>query len=391
MEVVDLKHQPADAVPPTGTDKGAIGAGEPARAPIGQPMAARTSRAAIGKLVAAIAFAGGLLVGWFAIGWWLWPLPWANANPWELQPAFQRRYVALVAAEYLRGGSVVQVQQDLAGWDAEALATLLTTIEREASTAEVRQAAQALRSALSLPDANLSLWGTLLRQKAVFWTGALALLLLAAALALAIAPPNRRHSAAAVQLADEEELQALQMERRQVPSEPWLQAFGDAGGEAAEEAAAATPQQQGGGAQPPAAQASLGQATAGTDSGAAKGRQVEHIRFGDTRGAAEGAAAGHKPEGRVAAAAAPARPSVQTAEEAPAQGQPPETATGGSGFADPQAILSDLMGEVDMMDPHRDVLVKIVEPVDIDLLLQEAQEALDGLRTLPHRTAHEVG
>ena len=47
-----------------------------------------------------IAFAVGLIVGWLALGWWLFPVRGVNAPPADLQTNYKEHYVAMVADSY---------------------------------------------------------------------------------------------------------------------------------------------------------------------------------------------------------------------------------------------------------------------------------------------------
>jgi hypothetical protein len=79
-----------------------------------------------------LTFVAGLLLGWLVIGWWLWPVQWTNSNPWHLSSKHQ---------------------ETLAGWDDEALASLLATMEAQSPSPEERQRLVALAEALEMPDA----------------------------------------------------------------------------------------------------------------------------------------------------------------------------------------------------------------------------------------------
>ena len=100
-----------------------------------------------------LAFMTGLLLGWLVIGWWLWPVQWTNSDPWHLSPKHQRTFIRLVAEDYWLTGNVSQVKETLAGWDDEALTSLLTTMEAQAPSPEERQRLVALAEALEMPDA----------------------------------------------------------------------------------------------------------------------------------------------------------------------------------------------------------------------------------------------
>ena len=52
-------------------------------------------------LVAVAALVVGILVGWFGIGWGLWPVDFVNGNLSQTQPSLQQDWVRLTAAEYV--------------------------------------------------------------------------------------------------------------------------------------------------------------------------------------------------------------------------------------------------------------------------------------------------
>ena len=52
-------------------------------------------------LVAALALLVGFFLGWFVMGWWLWPVDFVNGNVAQLAPAAQQDWVRLTAAEYV--------------------------------------------------------------------------------------------------------------------------------------------------------------------------------------------------------------------------------------------------------------------------------------------------
>lgn len=115
-----------------------------------------------------LTFVAGLLLGWLAIGWWLWPVQWTNSAPWNLSPKHQRTFISLVAEDYWLTGNVSQVKATLAGWDAEALASLLATMEAQSSSPEERQRLVALAEALEMPGlASSSFTSSLFSQKAI--------------------------------------------------------------------------------------------------------------------------------------------------------------------------------------------------------------------------------
>ncbi len=59
------------------------------------------------------AFAAGLLIGWWVLGWWLWPVQWTNALPMDLLPAYRDTYVVGVAYALQVTGDVEQARRSM--------------------------------------------------------------------------------------------------------------------------------------------------------------------------------------------------------------------------------------------------------------------------------------
>jgi hypothetical protein len=148
--------------------------------------ATRPRRLAIG-----LAFAFGLLLGWLAIGWWLWPVEWTSSAPWQLRPGYQKTYVALVAEEYSRTSDLSQVEAALAGWSKQDLARLLAELQAETTDPDRRAHQTALAAVLAVPTIQTPLLDSLLSQNGILIGVALAAAPLLAALALVILPRLR--------------------------------------------------------------------------------------------------------------------------------------------------------------------------------------------------------
>ncbi len=67
----------------------------------------RLSTAVIG------AFVVGLLLGWLVIGWWIWPVTWANALPIDLSPEHRRTYVVGIAYAFQATGDVERARREM--------------------------------------------------------------------------------------------------------------------------------------------------------------------------------------------------------------------------------------------------------------------------------------
>ncbi|MEA3345160.1 MAG: hypothetical protein U9Q78_02765 [Chloroflexota bacterium] len=107
-------------------------------------------------LALGLALLAGLLIGWLAIGWWLWPVRWINADPWDLRVEYQKRYVALIAKEHAQSRDADQAREALKGWDGEALADLLAAMQYQARDSEIHRQLADLASVLELPQAGVA-------------------------------------------------------------------------------------------------------------------------------------------------------------------------------------------------------------------------------------------
>ena len=69
--------------------------------------------------VGVLAFIVGLLVGWWLLGWQLFPVEWTDARPIDLAPGYRVDYLAMVADSYARTGNTALAQKRLEGFDRE--------------------------------------------------------------------------------------------------------------------------------------------------------------------------------------------------------------------------------------------------------------------------------
>ena len=104
----------------------------------------------IGALVGLVV---GLLIGWFVLGWWLFPVRWVNARPSDLHPAWKKHYVAMVVDSYLVTRDPQAAAQRLSDFsDAEKarlLSEVLANFEARGGARQA-QAARELAKALGI-------------------------------------------------------------------------------------------------------------------------------------------------------------------------------------------------------------------------------------------------
>ncbi len=106
-------------------------------------------------VVPLIAFIAGLLIGWWAIGWGVWPVEWRNALPTDLRPDERNAYLQMTAESFAQNKDLRTAQERLASWPADELAKNLATLQTSLAGANLQSAAQvqSLIAALNLQPA----------------------------------------------------------------------------------------------------------------------------------------------------------------------------------------------------------------------------------------------
>lgn len=77
----------------------------------------------------ALALVIGLLLGWLALGWWLWPVEWTEALALDLAPAEKQKYLDVVAESYTLNRDMGLAQERLATFAPEEQPALLADVE----------------------------------------------------------------------------------------------------------------------------------------------------------------------------------------------------------------------------------------------------------------------
>ncbi|PKO22153.1 MAG: hypothetical protein CVU38_10840 [Chloroflexi bacterium HGW-Chloroflexi-1] len=93
-------------------------------------------------LLPLIAFLVGVLVGWWVIGWGVWPVKYTNSLPPDLRAAERDHYLIMTAESYAATGDVMLARERLATWPADQLATDLQTLRDRLMTENALQASQ---------------------------------------------------------------------------------------------------------------------------------------------------------------------------------------------------------------------------------------------------------
>ncbi|MCW5849602.1 MAG: hypothetical protein KIT87_05940 [Anaerolineae bacterium] len=88
----------------------------------------------------------GLVIGWFVIGWWLWPSGFGGPRPAQLEHVSRQDYLALVADSYAQNGNLAVVQQRLEGFDLNDAARELDDLARRSDEFGLNAQAARLRN-----------------------------------------------------------------------------------------------------------------------------------------------------------------------------------------------------------------------------------------------------
>ena len=318
------------------------------------------------RLLLPLVFIGGLLFGWLVIGWWLWPIQWANVAPAQLSSDHQRIYVAMAAEAYALTGDVAQAQSRLATWDNATLAATLTLLIQETTDPVARERYIALGEALAMPQVDLSLMDVILGQKAILVTAVAAVSLFLAALGMALFPVLQQTRAR-----QQEELLLLN----------GAEAGTDMDGDEQTAVSSSSAARQNNGGTETAANAGQGSApdsAANTTSQTNAGDQATANGGGTGQPGAAQAAGGKQAQQNPANAPAPAAnqpPPEETAEKLLAE------ATG-----DIQALLNSIFDEDDKL-AHYDTLLHNMGDVDMVRLADRSAQMLRQLRQKNRETA----
>ena len=63
----------------------------------------------------------GLIIGLPILGWWVFPVQWYDADPFDLRQSYQEAYISMLADSYTLNTNVALARQRVEGWDPEDL------------------------------------------------------------------------------------------------------------------------------------------------------------------------------------------------------------------------------------------------------------------------------
>ncbi len=107
-----------------------------------------------------LTFLLGLLIGWWVIGWWLWPVTYTDALPQDLRLQDRQQYLTLVADSFASSGDVTTAEARTATWPHDRLVNDLNVLQaglasqNPAEAAAVQKLAVVLNASTSAPAAQ---------------------------------------------------------------------------------------------------------------------------------------------------------------------------------------------------------------------------------------------
>lgn len=126
------------------------------------PLLSSVDPGPLGALLTAAVFLAGLLFGWLALGWWLFPVEWTDALPADLRADVRTEYVRMVADLYVRDNDVERARRRLQSFestegDLVSVAPIITALlaNAEADTIGAQNAEQLARGLQIAPRAEV--------------------------------------------------------------------------------------------------------------------------------------------------------------------------------------------------------------------------------------------
>ena len=98
----------------------------------------------------AIGLVVGLIVGLPILGWWVFPVEWYDADPFDLRQQHQEAYINMLADSYTLNTNVALARQRVEGWDTEDLGQVIGQLKAKTSDGAQIQRLDNLAAALGV-------------------------------------------------------------------------------------------------------------------------------------------------------------------------------------------------------------------------------------------------
>jgi hypothetical protein len=92
----------------------------------------------------------GLIIGLPILGWWVFPVEWYDADPFDLRQQHKEAYVSMLADSYTLNTNVALARQRVEGWDTKELGQIIGQLQTKASDGAQVQRLDNLAAALGV-------------------------------------------------------------------------------------------------------------------------------------------------------------------------------------------------------------------------------------------------
>ena len=92
----------------------------------------------------------GLIIGLPILGWWVFPVEWYDADPFDLRQSYQEAYISMLADSYTLNTNVSLARQRVEGWDPKDLGQVIGQLKANVSDGAQVQRLDKLAAALGV-------------------------------------------------------------------------------------------------------------------------------------------------------------------------------------------------------------------------------------------------
>jgi len=92
----------------------------------------------------------GLIIGLPILGWWVFPVEWYDADPFDMRQQHQEAYISMLADSYTLSANMSLARQRVAGWDPIAVGQVIGQLQLKATDAAQLQRLERLAAALGV-------------------------------------------------------------------------------------------------------------------------------------------------------------------------------------------------------------------------------------------------
>ncbi|MFQ5814764.1 MAG: hypothetical protein ACE5I2_16420, partial [Anaerolineae bacterium] len=93
----------------------------------------------------------GLIIGLPILGWWVFPVEWYDADPFDLRQEYKEAYINMLADSYTLNTNVALTRQRVEGWDKKELGQVIGQLKAKTSDGAQVQRLDKLAAALGVP------------------------------------------------------------------------------------------------------------------------------------------------------------------------------------------------------------------------------------------------